>query len=156
MTKPNQQPGSDQKQGPPGRGPGPGLTEFEAVQTFARALNRGDVSLLWPLLADDVRFASQAVFDELEGRERVLGHLQAKIEVTRRRSDARIFAELASTWVFASASGPRPCALLAQGTPDKLVCVAMIDVEDGRIARIDLCHVCPSPLDAQRTGVYPS
>lgn len=156
MTNRNHQSIRNQQQSPPERDVGPVLTELEAVETFARALNTGDVSLLWPLLADDVRFTSQVVFEELVGRGRVLQHLWAKIAVTRTRSDKRVFAELASTWAFAYGPQPRPCALLAQGTPDNLVCVAMIDVEDGRISRIDLCQVCPSPHEVERRGIYPS
>lgn len=46
--------------------------------------------------------------------------------------------------------------LIAQGDPEKLVCVALFDFADGHLARIDLCHVAPTVDDVERTGEYPS
>lgn len=90
----------------------PDLAEPDAAMAFARAFNRLDVSGLWPLLADDVRFASQAVLEELAGRSRVMKHLRGKTDTIRREPSARVYAEIGHTSVFTRFEGPRPCVLI--------------------------------------------
>lgn len=129
------------------------MDEQSAAEAFARAWNRLDPEGLGALLAEDVRYASQNVFDELVGRNEVLAYLRGKMATVRRAGDtAQVHAEMGVT----TYPSVRPCVLLAQGQRGRPTALALLEVTGGVVQRIDLCTVAPHPDSARRTGVYPS
>ena len=49
----------------------------------------------------------------------------------------------------------RPCVIMAEPTPENLIGLAFITVQDGRITAIELFSKDPHPADAVRSGIYP-
>ena len=131
------------------------FTTLDAVRAYARAWNNLDVSCLEPLLADDVHYASQWVFDEIDDKARLVEYLTGKMDTVRESPGAKVWVEVGETRPYPMyPCEPGPCALVAQGNRDNARAVVLFEVEGGRIVRIDMCLV-PSPETVHRTGEYP-
>jgi hypothetical protein len=130
------------------------LTEFEAAKALAQAWNRLDPSVVIPLLANDVHYASQRVLEELETKEAVAQHLIDRMQrITTSASSnpsVKVFASLGKTTV---GSPGRDCVVIAQGVKSNIATVILFKVENDKIKRIDLC--VPDLLQAISSGVYP-
>lgn len=123
----------------------------DLLRAYARMLNSLSYARLAPVLHSHFQFASQAVFSEVHGKQEFLEYMKPKLEAIA-KGGSPVFAEMGSV----SAYGKRqPCVILAQGTRENLVAVALGQEREGRLARIDLCIV-PSPAQAVRTGEYPA
>jgi len=125
------------------------LTKELAVEAWAKAWNTLDLAHLEPLLAERVRYASQSILDEVEGKADVLAYLAWKMRTVGRLPGAAVFAELGELATH------EPCAVMARGTRDALAAVVLFRVEGDAIAQIDVCTVAPHPREARRSGVYP-
>lgn len=112
-------------------------------------MNTGDVGMMEPLLADDLRYASQWVFAEIESKAEYLEYIRPKLEAVK-ASGRRAWAEIGHL----DSEIPGPCVLLAQGERDNLVALVLAKVEAGQIKRLDLCGA-PSPHSARRSREYP-
>lgn len=121
-----------------------------AATAYARAWNRLDCTEFLDLLAPEARYASQWVFEDMEGKAAIASYLVAKME-TVRGSDTPVFAELAKT----SAGLPcRDCVALAQGQKDVVKAAVLFEVVADHIDRFDLCM--PELLRPIGSGHYPS
>ncbi len=49
----------------------------------------------------------------------------------------------------------RPCVLMSQGDISKVLALVLLEVEFGKVKRIDICTEVPHPSSATRTGEYP-
>ena len=131
------------------------LKELDATTAYAKAWNQLDPESLINLLSEDVCYASQWVFDELEGKQAVEGHLRRKmnaVEASSMSSPAhRPFAELVKTTI----GGPERDAIgLTEPDSDALDCLVLLENENGKISRIDICMVeLYTPI---RSGLYPA
>ena len=129
------------------------LTERDAAVAWARTYNALDPSHIAPLLADDIRYASQWVlFEEIGNRPDFLEHLTSKLE-TIRRSSCVVRAELAETRPYPMyLNPPRPCVVVERnGNRESTV---LFEVEDHRITRIDMCAI-PPPHSCVCSGEFP-
>ncbi len=130
------------------------LTEFEAAKALAQAWNRLDPSVVIPLLANDVHYASQRVLEELETKEAVAQHLIDRMQrITTSASSnpsVKVFASLGKTTVGSSG---RDCVVIAQGLKSNIATVILFKVENDKIKRIDLC--LPELLGGVCSGIYP-
>ncbi len=126
------------------------LTREQAALAYALAVNTSDTSHLEPLLAEDFRYASQWVFEEITSKADYLEYLRGKLQ-TMKHHRIRVFAELGRVHAYGQ---EQPCVVLAQGTPWDLEATALFQVAGGTITRIDLCAV-PPPQSARRSGTYP-
>ncbi len=134
----------------PEAGPGAGaLSPRQAAAAWAKAWNTLDPGHVEALLDDDVRYASQSVLDEIEGKADLLTYLAWKMRTVGRLPGAAVFAELGELPAFG------PCVVMAQGTRNALAAVVLFRIEGGRMTRIDMCTVAPHPSEARRSGVYP-
>lgn len=139
------------------------MTEYELVEIYARAWNRLDFEILGPFLDDGVVYESQEVFDSLDGKKAVSDYLRGKFATIRRtRWKSEVYAEIGHCGTqdgnniqVLSAEPFRPCVLMAQGDPQKVLVLVLLNVESGKIKRIDLCTLVPHPSSAIRSGVYP-
>lgn len=128
------------------------LTERDAAEAWARAYNLLDAAEISPLLAEDVHYASQWVFDELENRGDYLHYLEGKL-LAIGSSGAKVLAELAETRPYPMAPNPpRPCVVVHQN--DRPAATVLFQVDGARITRIDLCRI-PPPSTCARFGEYP-
>lgn len=125
------------------------LSEDVAVCAYAAMMNTGSVAHLEPLLAEDFRYASQWVFEEITSKADYLDYITQKLD-TVRQSGAVVWAELA----YLDEARQQPCVVLAQGAADNLQAVVLVKVQGNHISRMDLCAV-PSPNSVYRTGKYP-
>ncbi|MEN6572369.1 MAG: nuclear transport factor 2 family protein [Anaerolineaceae bacterium] len=124
-------------------------SEFDAAEAYARAWNRLDCTEFVELLAPDASYASQWVFEELEGKEAIEKYLTNKIKAVKEGKDP-IFAELTT----ATESYPgKDCVAMAQGDKQVVAAVVIFEVNDSRIKRIDMCM--PNLFNLKRSGNYP-
>ena len=127
------------------------LTRAEAAVVYARAWNSLDFSHLERLLADDVHYTSQNVFEELTTKADLVEYLAGKVKTVRRSPDAKVFADLGCV----NNRGMQSCVVVAQGVKEDLVALVLFEVEDDKISRIDMCSIAPHPSTAIRLREYP-
>jgi hypothetical protein len=126
------------------------LTIDIALNAYAKMMNNFSIVHLEPLLADDLHYASQWVFEEITSKQTYLDYIAPKL-LAIKNTDNKVFAEMGLLEV----DFPGPCVVIAQGDKNNLVATVLIKVEDNKIKRIDMC-AAPSPHSAKRTGIYPS
>ncbi|MGI8542642.1 MAG: hypothetical protein ACR2MD_04100 [Aridibacter sp.] len=139
------------------------MTEAELVKIYAKAWNTLNPTIIEIYLADDVVYESQSVLTPLIGKEEVFDYLQGKMQTIRKtRYKSDVFAEIGYCGSqdgyniqVLSAEVFRPCILMAQGNPDEVIALILLETESGKIKRIDLCTTIPDPKSAMRTGEYP-
>ena len=128
--------------------------EADAARAVARAWNRLDPTEFLNLLIPEARYASQWVFDELEGKQAIADYLTAKMRTIKNHAlhnpSAKVFAELGKT---TTGLAGRDCVFMAQGRKENVTAVVLFEVEGGMIKRYDLC--IPELLGVIRSGVYP-
>lgn len=139
------------------------MNESELVELYAKTWNTLNPAIIEPYLADDVVYESQVVFSALIGKEAVFDYLQGKMQTikkTRYKSD--VFAEIGycgsqdgNKIQVLSVSDFQSCVLMAQGNPDEVIALVLLETEAGKIKRIDICTEVPHPSSAIRTGEYP-
>ena len=130
---------------------------FGSCVQYARAFNTLDSGPLSQILAQDVVYGSQHVFEELQGRPRVLEYLSGKIGALRR---AGTNAEVAMEVGGAPGNRRIPGLVVWQrsAADAELTRVAWLDLQydsDGRITRLWMCGVAPSAASAMATGSFP-
>jgi len=125
------------------------LSEEDALRAYAAMMNRLDPSRLRDLLADDFRYSSQWVFEEIESGQAYADYISGKLEALR-ASGVKVWAEMATLEIEL----PGPCVVMAQGDKSNLVAVVLAKVEGQKLKRLDMCGA-PSPHSARRTGEYP-
>jgi hypothetical protein len=123
--------------------------QLEACRAYARMMNTLDVSHIIPFLSDDVKYTSQWVFSEINGKQEYLNYIEPKLQ-TIQKSGSLVWAELAYTNVF----GAGHCIVMAQGQKEKAIATLLIKMNGDRISEIAMCQI-PSPAECQRTGQYP-
>jgi len=125
------------------------LTEKDAAIAYARAWNRLDCSDFLELLDENAHYASQWVFEELEGKSAISDYLIGKMK-TVKNAGSKVCAELGNT---RSGFAGRDCVFLAQGKKEEIQAAVLFEIANNRIYRYDLC--IPELLNVERTGVYP-
>ncbi len=126
------------------------LTEYDALEVYAKMLNRSDAKPLAGILADDFVYESQKVFQPLKTKQEFMDYIVPKLQ-TISRNNANVYAEMGSVFAYGE---ERPCVILAQYEKSNLIGLAFAKVEGDKLTRIDLC-VVPSPESAERSGYYP-
>ena len=127
------------------------MTEEDALKAYARMMNTLDVRHVEHMLADDFRYASQMVLEEITSRVSFLDYVGQKLEAIA-ASDDLVYAEMG---VLGEEFGKRLCVVLAQGDREILIATVLAEARGGLITRLDVC-VVPSPQSAVRTGDYPT
>jgi hypothetical protein len=127
------------------------LTEADALRAYAKMMNTLNIEPLEALLADDLTYESQWVFDLLDTKKAFLDYMVPKLN-TIARSNRPVFAEMGM--VIAYRGKQEPCVILAQDKKTNLVGLVLVDVKNNKIIRLDLC-TAPSPQAAERSGEYP-
>ena len=139
------------------------MNELELVKLYAKAWNTLTFETIEPYLDEDVVYESQKVFSSLNGKNEVSEYLRGKMATIKNvvyKSD--VYAELGycgtqnnqSVQVLSAYDG-RPCVLMAQGDISKVLALVLLEVESGKIKRVDICTEVPRPSSATRTGEYP-
>lgn len=127
------------------------LTEKDAAIAYARAWNRLDPNDFLALLAGDARYASQWVFEELEGLEAISSYLTQKIRAVKAHAannpNSKVRVEIGIT---KAGDVDRPCAYMKQGSNEVVV---IFTVKDGEISRYDSC--IPQLYRPDKSNVYP-
>lgn len=126
------------------------LTELDAATAYAAAWSRLDCTQFLELLAPDAHYASQWVFEELEGKAAISDYLTGKMQSVKSRKTP-VFAELGKT---STGFAGRDCVAVAQGDKNVVSAVVLFEVESNHIKRFDLCM--PELLAVIRSGQYPS
>ena len=127
------------------------LTEFSALQSYAKMMNTLNSWVLEPFLADDFTYESQNVFQAITSKKEFLNYITPKLQ-TIAKAGATVFAEMGEVHAYGR---KQPCVVLAQNQKDNLVALVLAQVEENKLKRLDLCIV-PLPNTAKRSGEYPS
>lgn len=139
------------------------MNELDLVRLYAKSWNNLKFEIIEPFLSKDVVYESQQVFDALVGKEAVSDYLKGKMETIKVHIlTADVYAEVG----YCGSQGgrrvqvssdyqERPCVLMAQGNKDIPLAVVLLETENDKIQRIDICTVAPLPSSAERTGEYP-
>jgi len=125
--------------------------EFEgyAAKAFAVMWNTMNASVIDPFLADDVTYESQHVMSSLDGKPAVMEYFKGKLQTVKDSGPAsKPYFELGTYQ-------DRPCVTAAQGQKEPPLAVVLFKIDKGKIQRIDMCGVIPSPNDVERSGEYP-
>ena len=126
---------------------------------FAAGFNRLDFGFIGDLLADECTYGSQAVLEDLEGKEAVAHYLSGKLDTLRRSgTGVLVRAELAQE----SMQG-NPCIALYQrnsayGKPGlgNLIGYMTIDRNvEGKVAGCFTVTGAPHPTTCRRSGLFP-
>lgn len=126
------------------------LTEYEALEAYAKMMNTLSVEPIRSLLDDGFVYESQAVFQPIESKQAFLDYMIPKLQ-TIARANATVYAEMGTVEAYGK---KQPCVVLAQNEPENLVALVLAKVANDKLQRIDLC-VVPPPQAAQRSGEYP-
>ncbi|MBE2205271.1 MAG: hypothetical protein IAE94_13140 [Chthoniobacterales bacterium] len=122
--------------------------ECEAARAFALMLNTQDIKHLAPHLTESTVIESQHVMTPLVGKEAIISLWTEKLLNIKANGFRWIRAELA----FLKQNG-QPCLIVQQG--EERNAVILFKVDKGKIARIDICGILPTPDDAEGTGEFP-
>ncbi|MGO9614363.1 MAG: hypothetical protein ACLPX5_15205 [Dissulfurispiraceae bacterium] len=112
----------------------------QAAELYIDAWNKMDFSQFFQALDDDCRYNSQYVFDEMDSKARIVDYFKGKIK-TIKKSKSNVIAKLARLKRGASLE-PEPgsyCAAVYQDDLETIAAVVFLDVENGKINRINLC-----------------
>jgi hypothetical protein len=125
---------------------------------YAQAMNLLDAGSVAGLLADDVRYESQSVFDSICGRAEVVNHIGGKFETLQEcGEDCLVRIELALE------QDGTPCLIVHQressygrsGLGRRVGCVLLTPGNSGQIQAILMASVTPTPDDCLPTGIFP-
>ena len=132
------------------------MTEEEACRIYASAWNRLSPDDLVTALDEHVRYSSQSVFSDVQGKEQVAEYFRNKMATIRSTPGASVFAQLAETQPYPMyPNPPRPCVVVAQGNPEDLVATVLFTVSTAKIVAIDMCLI-PPPHTVRLLGEFPS
>lgn len=129
----------------------------EACVRYALAFNTLERAWLAGLLADDVQYGSQQVFDIVHGRTPVCEHLGRKIEALRALPGREPRFELARSPTFGEClAGFERLEAAERNWLARPGLTAVLTVNAaGRVASVMIVTVAPSPAHVQRSGIYP-
>ena len=131
------------------------LTQEDALRAFARMMHQKSVGPIVDLLHDKIHYEAQWNYHEyaqvwcpreVATKEDYIAYITPRLERLR-ESGVTVFAEMGRL-------PEGPCVVLAEGTKDDLTAMALVEVQDDKIFRLEVCTF-PSPEDAERTGEYP-
>ena len=121
----------------------------DALVAYAKMMNTLDSSEFELLLDDNFSYESQTVFTSINEKKEFIAYIRGKLDSIK-KANATVYAELAEM----NAYGQSECVVLAQNDKNNLVASVYVNIQDGKIVRIDMCIV-PDPRTAHRTGIYP-
>ncbi len=129
----------------------------EACVRYALAFNTLERAWLAGLLADDVQYGSQQVFDIVHGRTPVCEHLGRKIEALRALPGREPRFELARSPTFGEClAGFERLEAAERNWLARPGLTAVLTVNAaGQVASVMIVTVAPSPAHVQRSGIYP-
>jgi hypothetical protein len=128
----------------------------DAARLYAVAWNTLDFQDFIDALDDDVRYASQYVWDEMDNKEEIVAYLSGKAETIKKAGEPSTVRVELGELVRGVSFNPRPgtkCVGLYQGPVARIIGVAFFEVADGRIQRIDLCM--PELYQFSHSGEFP-
>ena len=133
----------------------PDPDKLRAARAWAKAYNAFDLTDLEPLIAENIRYTSMWVFQDLVGRENYLDYLRAKLDAIR-NSGARVTAEVAETRPYPMYQMDEELGVYARQESGETIheAVVLFSTSDGRITEIVMGFV-PIPSTVLRTGEVP-
>ena len=103
---------------------------------------------------DDVHHASQAVYGELESAAEYLTYMTGKCATWRKSGKEKWpraqMGEQTEEW---PGNAGDPCVIIEQY--GSVLANVSVKVAGGKITRLDMCHIAPTPGSAIASGVYP-
>ena len=122
--------------------------QLQACRAYAKMMNTLDFSHLEPWLDDNLKYTSQWVFDEMNGKAAYSEYICNKLNMIKEKGD-RVWAEIGHTCLFS-----RYYVILAQGEESNLHATLLITMNESKIQKMAMCCV-PSPYDCERIGERP-
>lgn len=128
--------------------------EKELLDSTARSWNNLDTKYIENVIAEDVVYESQWVFQAKHGKTNVLTHLNLKFEAIRESMQSEVMAVSAEIATLPG-MGDRFCIVITQVTSEVIrEAILLLKIQDQEISRIDICFI-PNPSEAILTGEFP-
>ncbi len=118
-------------------------TEIEILEIYVECWNTLNSNKLNSLLDEKVEYNSQWVIESLNGKQAFLDYFNGKLNTLRKaKLETQVSAELKMSQKWSSHL-LKPCLVITQlnKNGDQNQLTLFIEVQDGRITRIDLCEV---------------
>ncbi len=132
------------------------MKDKELISKVGIAYNTLDYKNIEDVAAENIIYESQNVFTPLIGKGNVTEFLRKKFQAIK-KSGSVVTAELATLpHSRRNADGTLsdlPCIILSQD--GKKVCLMLIEHDQDKITRIDICSVAPHWSSAKGTGIFP-
>ncbi len=108
---------------------------MDLLQILIDCYNRNDFSNVLGVLSKDCSYASQWVFEEMQGSEQISEYLIAKTDTIAKY---HAFPTAKKARILSPYFG-RECIALYQGDLNNPACIIIIESENEKITRIDIC-----------------
>jgi hypothetical protein len=110
-----------------------------------------DVEVLAPHLADDAVYEAQSVLTPLVGKDKIIAYLRDRFEFLQDLGTTQDIGSLENGRVDLPQAADHPCLIfVAEGERQALWVVSVAD--SGKISRIDILTVAPTPDEARQSG----
>ena len=137
------------------------MNELEMTIKVAKAYNNLNFEEIEEVLSEDVIYESQNVLTPLYGKVELKTYLDEKFKLIK-SSDRPVFAEMGFLGIQNKNShnelsdyNGRPCVILSQGDKENKGALILVEINNDKIERIDICTVAPNWREATSTHKYP-
>ena len=124
---------------------------IKLIKEVGKAYNTLNHNVLDASLDDGIIYESQNVLKALKGKKAVMEYLEGKF-ATIRKLENHVYAELG----FLDEAKQKPCIILSQGSKENKGALILVEENNNKITRIDICTVAPHWTSAIRTNEYPN
>jgi hypothetical protein len=131
------------------------MNETELLYEYCKCWNNLDTKYLESILAEDVQYDSQWVFDTMIGKDTYINYLAAKFTTIRNDIvNSKLEADI-GYFRGSNYKNDKPCLVITQFKPTETVKVAiLIECKDELIIKIDMCAI-PNPNGAELFEIHP-
>ena len=111
------------------------MSELDLICVLANCYNMNSFETLRNILDEDCHYASQWVFEEMIGKDRITDFLVAK-SIRIAETGAKVRADIGT---IKNPYAGKKCLVMRQGSDDEVKTIIMIEINSNKISRIDIC-----------------
>jgi len=138
------------------------MNQVNLIKKVAKAYNNLDYTEIEEVSSDQIVYENQDVFHPLKGKQQVSRFLERKFSSVKSSGDP-LFAEIGimkdkgdSMSEHPVTNEGMPCIIVSQGKKENKVALILIEAQEDKLTRIDICTVSPHWSMAAGTNEFPS
>jgi len=138
------------------------MDQINLIKKVARAYNNLDYTEIEEVSSDQIVYENQNIFFALKGKKQVTGYLERKFNSLKNEGNL-FYAEIGvvkdqNNTSFEDLMYPEgtPCIIVSQGKKENKVALILIEAENEKLKRIDICTVAPHWSQAAGTNEFPA